>query len=57
MTEQSAGQPMHDASTMLTDDAQLQPVQSSGKQLWMFNFRPYDDNDEQDWWFASTAIP
>ena len=27
------------------------------KQLWRFRLRPDDDDEPQDWWFASTAIP
>ena len=27
------------------------------KQLWKFRLRPDDDDEPQDWWFASTAIP
>ena len=27
------------------------------KQLWRFKLRPDDDEEPQDWWFASTAIP
>lgn len=26
-------------------------------QWWKFTLRPWDDDEEQDWWFASTAIP
>lgn len=45
------------------------PPQSSGvdktealartqtKELWKFRLRPDDDEETQDWWFASTAIP
>ena len=29
----------------------------TGKQWWKFYLRPWDDDEEQDWWFASTAIP
>lgn len=28
-----------------------------GKKWWRFTFRPWDDKDETDWWFAGTAIP
>lgn len=28
-----------------------------GKHFWKFHLRDWDDDDEQDWWFASTAIP
>lgn len=28
-----------------------------GRKWGKFVFRPYDDNAEQDWWFASTAVP
>ncbi|KAI9894425.1 MAG: Potassium channel [Vezdaea aestivalis] len=27
------------------------------RKLWPFRLRPDDDDGEQDWWFASTAIP
>ncbi|TIA09306.1 voltage-gated potassium channel [Aureobasidium pullulans] len=27
------------------------------KQWWKFTLRPWDDDQEQDWWFAGTAIP
>ena len=27
------------------------------KQLWKFKLRPDEDEESQDWWFASTAIP
>ena len=27
------------------------------RQWWKFTFRDWDDDEEQDWWFASTAIP
>ena len=29
----------------------------SGKRWWKFTLRPWDDDEYQDWWFASTAIP
>ena len=29
----------------------------TGKRWWKFTLRPWDDDEEQDWWFASTAIP
>ena len=29
----------------------------TGRQWWKFTLRPWDDDEEQDWWFASTAIP
>lgn len=32
-------------------------VGSNGKRFGLFRFRPYDDEEEEDWWFASTAIP
>lgn len=32
-------------------------VNGSGKHFGLFIFRPHDDDEEQDWWFASTAIP
>ena len=30
---------------------------TQAKQLWRFKLRPDDDEEPQDWWFASTAIP
>ena len=32
-------------------------TQTTGKRWWKFTLRPWDDDEEQDWWFASTAIP
>ena len=29
----------------------------TGKQWWKFTLRPWDDDAERSWWFASTAIP
>lgn len=29
----------------------------TGKRWWKFTLRPWDDDQEQDWWFAGTAIP
>lgn len=29
----------------------------TGRRWWKFTLRPWDDDEEQDWWFASTAIP
>ena len=29
----------------------------TGRQWWKFTLRPWDDDEDQDWWFASTAIP
>lgn len=28
-----------------------------GKKWWEFKLRPWDDDQEQNWWFAGTAIP
>ncbi|TKA62002.1 hypothetical protein B0A49_08400 [Cryomyces minteri] len=28
-----------------------------GRRWWRFRMRTYDDNGQQDWWFAGTAIP
>ena len=28
-----------------------------GRKWWKFTLRDWDDDDEQDWWFCSTAIP
>lgn len=29
----------------------------TGRKWWKFTLRPWDDEEYQDWWFASTAIP
>ena len=34
----------------------LQRVQT-GHRWWKFTLRPWDDDEEQDWWFASTGVP
>ena len=42
------------------DVKNLQPLAHAPthtKQLWKFRLRPDDDDEPQDWWFASTAIP
>lgn len=33
------------------------PPEMLGKQKWKFHLRPDDDDQPQDWWFCSTAIP
>ncbi|KAI9757230.1 MAG: hypothetical protein M4579_003530 [Chaenotheca gracillima] len=35
----------------------LEHVRTKERQIWKFRLRADDDEDEQDWWFASTAIP
>ena len=35
----------------------LAPTRTHTKHLWKFKLRPSDDDEPQDWWFASTAIP
>ncbi|KAK5138603.1 hypothetical protein LTR08_000191 [Meristemomyces frigidus] len=30
---------------------------STGRRWWKFTLREWDDNEDEDWWFASTAIP
>lgn len=35
----------------------LTRTQTQTKQLWKFKLRPDEDEEPQDWWFASTAIP
>lgn len=42
----------HDTPTKL-----LEPAGTSTRHLWKFRMRPDDDDEPQDWWFASTAIP
>ncbi|KAL1305373.1 hypothetical protein AAFC00_002267 [Neodothiora populina] len=32
-------------------------TRESSKILWKFKLRPWDDDQERDWWFAGTAIP
>lgn len=39
----------------LTEAVARTPTQT--KELWKFRLRPDDDEETQDWWFASTAIP
>ncbi|KAI4148878.1 MAG: hypothetical protein L6R39_002667, partial [Caloplaca ligustica] len=34
-----------------------EPTAAGVKQLWKFRLRPDNDDEPQDWWFASTAIP
>ncbi|KAF2768260.1 hypothetical protein EJ03DRAFT_383454 [Teratosphaeria nubilosa] len=36
---------------------QLQRTTTTGRRWWKFTLRDWHDEDEQDWWFASTAIP
>jgi potassium channel subfamily K, other eukaryote len=30
---------------------------TGSRQFWKFKLRPWHDDEEQDWWFASTAVP
>ena len=52
-----------DSSTSILQRARTQPpapetqTQTPGKQKWKFHLRPDDDDQPQDWWFCSTAIP
>lgn len=51
-TEAPASEERHDQPTV-----PLEPARSGVKQLWKFRMRPDNDDEPQDWWFASTAIP
>lgn len=48
-----------DASTSTPQRARVEPFTPKvlGKQKWKFHLRPDDDDQPQDWWFCSTAIP
>ena len=48
-----------DASTITPQRATDEPAEPEvlGKQKWKFHLRPDDDDQPQDWWFCSTAIP
>lgn len=48
-----------DASTSTLPRARSEPLTAAipGKQKWKFHLRPDDDDQPQDWWFCSTAIP
>ncbi|EMC96426.1 hypothetical protein BAUCODRAFT_24205 [Baudoinia panamericana UAMH 10762] len=35
----------------------LERTPSGRKRFWKFRLREWDENDEENWWFASTAIP
>ncbi|KAK5175815.1 Potassium channel [Saxophila tyrrhenica] len=35
----------------------LRRTQTPGRRWWKFGLRPWEDDAEQSWWFASTAIP
>lgn len=39
------------------DDLGPLPKLERTKTWWKLTLRAYDDEDEEDWWFASTAIP
>ncbi|KAI9833133.1 MAG: Potassium channel [Thelocarpon superellum] len=43
--------------TDTNDELSLQRTLTGEHHLWKIHFRPDDDTDPQDWWFASTAIP
>lgn len=48
-----------DASASTLQRAQLEASkpETARKQKWKFHLRPDDDDQPQDWWFCSTAIP
>jgi len=45
------------AAIHFTDDLDSLPRLRRTKTWWKLKLRAYDDEDEEDWWFASTAIP
>ncbi|GAB7349089.1 hypothetical protein MBLNU459_g8042t2 [Dothideomycetes sp. NU459] len=47
--------PKRRSSSMSGRRASLQRIPD--RQWWKFHLRPWDDDQEQDWWFAGTAIP
>lgn len=55
--------PKRRASSVVSRDASQQPRPSAIELVpaktrwWKLNLREWDDDREQDWWFASTAIP
>lgn len=40
-----------------TDDLASLPRLHRTKTWWKLKLRAYDDEDDEDWWVASTAIP
>ena len=56
-----SGSRSSNASTPRAEEAKnLEPIARTPthtKHLWKFRLRPDDDDEPQDWWFASTAIP
>lgn len=48
-----------DASTSTLQHARSEPPKPEipNKHKWRFHLRPTDDDEPQDWWFCSTAIP
>ena len=58
--ESSSGRPdTIDASKSTLQHATIDPPAPKrlGRQNWKFHLRPDDDDQPQDWWFCSTAIP
>ena len=57
--ESSSGRPdTADASTSTLQHATIEPATpKQGRQKWKFHLRPDNDDQPQDWWFCSTAIP
>ena len=43
--------------TGVAKEADVDRTITQTKQLWKLRLRPDDDEQPQDWWFASTAIP
>lgn len=39
------------------EEAQAAEHGSNRRKIWKIHMRPDDDDEDQDWWFASTAIP
>ena len=56
-----SGSQSSNASAPRADDVKkLEPLARTPthtRHLWKFKLRPDDDDEPQDWWFASTAIP
>ncbi|GAB7342270.1 hypothetical protein MBLNU457_g0509t2 [Dothideomycetes sp. NU457] len=57
-TSESQRRPSH--SNRRPSTLSITPSEDGGKNpfhWWKFTLRPWDDDQEADWWFASTAIP
>lgn len=52
----------HRRSSVYRESARREPStarqhEQTGRKWWRFHLREWNDDDEQDWWFASIAIP